>query len=422
MRIPRTTDRMPPMGRLSVLLLCSLAACGRDPEPPPPAPAPLPAPKPIVTRLPAATLVRIAFEREDGLWEVNADGSDLQRIVPPTLPRAGEATWGPDRRWIAFTAAPDPDFNLYPRNIFVARPDGGDVRQVTPLPRAGSSVADLPKGIIRGRAVDPERAGLSGFRVTAFGFPRAEITARDGSFETYLPTGGGWIKVAGQIGGRPAVAWRIAAATEGRVTDLKEIAVLPGGEETPSAPAWCGEQQLLYVLQHSQADVQRGLPRSTLRRIRVDGAGDEKITAFTDASIIAGPVVRGDSAWVKTSDGQVRKLDLRTRSVVETRPSAIGAPDAIAVSPDGSKVATLTLDETGARSIEILAKEGSQKVAAFKSGEAAPRSLDFSPDGTRLVMDRHGSDGKPGLWILTLATKELALLLEGGSNPVWHGR
>lgn len=413
------------MRRLPLLLL-ALSACSREPEPPPPAPGPLPGPRPpIVNRIPAAPLERIAFVREDGLWTVSADGSDLKRIVPPTLPQAAEPVWAPDRRWIAFTAALHPEANLYPRNVFVARPDGAELRQVTPMARAGISVDDLPKGIVRGRAVrvgDAEREALPGFRVTAFGLRRAETTDHEGNFQTYLPVGGGWVKVSGELRGRPAVAWRFAASIEGRVTDLKDIALTPGGDDTPGSPAWCGDGQLLYVLRHPLVDHKSGSPLSTLRRIRSDGTGDETVASFAKASIIAGPVVRGDSAWCKTSDGMILRYDLRTKTLAESRAAGISAPDVLAVSPDGAAVATLTMDETGARSLVLLRKDATEPLATFKPGEPAPQALDFSPDGARLVMDRHGSDGKSGLWILTLASRQLALLLEGGSSPVWHGR
>ena len=132
--------------QLAVLILIGgstalTASCGREPDAPPPAPAPLQPPKPSGQgRTLPAPQVRIAFVREDGLWTVNDDGGDLQRIVPPTCPRASEPAWAPDRRWLAFTAALDPDSNLYARNLFIARPDGSDLLQVTPGPRA-----DLPR-------------------------------------------------------------------------------------------------------------------------------------------------------------------------------------------------------------------------------------------------------------------------------------
>jgi hypothetical protein len=80
------------------------------------------------------------------------------------------------------------------------------------------------------------------------------------------------------------------------------------------------------------------------------------------------------------------------------------------------------MDASGGRSIVLVRKDSVETFATFKPGEASPHALDFSPDGGRLVLDRHGADGKSSLWILTLATKTLAPLLDPGSSPVWHGR
>jgi len=66
------------------------------------------------------------------------------------------------------------------------------------------------------------------------------------------------------------------------------------------------------------------------------------------------------------------------------------------VSPDGGRVATLKMDATGARTLLILLKGAAEPVLEFKAGEPAPQSLDFSPDGTRIVMDRVGPDGNRG--------------------------
>jgi hypothetical protein len=413
--------------RRFLLLVAILSGCGRDPEPPPATPAPLAPPKPVVvTRVLPAPQERIAFARDDGLWTVGADGSDLARIVPPTCPSAGEPSWAPDRRWIAFSAALDPESNLYPRNLFVARPDGSELRQVTPIARAGSPPEDAPKGIVRGRAVEAGQSSsqpASGLTVTAYGLRRTEKTDAEGNFQTYLPIGGGWIKLSGRHDGRPVVAVRFVSPAEGRITDLKDIAVTPGEADLPSAPAWSSDgKQLVYVLRHSLLDHKAGAPRTTLRRIGVDGSGDEAISSFAMSSIIAGPVVRGDVAWCKMSEGGIVRIDLRKKAVADLWPVGISAPDALAVSPDGVQAATLVMDAAGARSIVLVRKDSLETFATFKPGEPSPHALDFSPDGRRLVLDRHGADGKSSLWILTLATKTLAPLVDPGSSPVWRGR
>jgi hypothetical protein len=346
--------------------------------------------------------------------------------VPPTCPRPSEPAWGPDRRWIAFTAELDPDSNLYPRNVFVARPDGSELRQVTPMPRAGLPADELPKGIVRGRAVlaaDAGRRPLAGLRVTSSGLRRAEATDSDGNFQTYIPVGFGWVKLTGQADGRPVIAWRFAAAADGRVTDLRDVPLTFGVEDRPAAPAWCDEgRQLLYVVRHPPSDPKSGAPRSTLRRIRTDGSGDETVASFSASSIIAGPVVRAESAWCKMSDGSILKLDLKTKAISESRTAGISAPDVLAVSPDGGMIATLAMDATGARSLVLVRKDSGESLLTFKAGEPVPHALDFSPDGARLVMDRHDADGKSSIWILSLATRQLTRLADNGTSPVWHGR
>jgi hypothetical protein len=410
---------MPAMRHLAGAVLVLLAAgCGRDPDPPPPPPPPAPL-RPIVNRAPLpAPQERIAFAREDGIWTVTSNGGDLQRVIPATCPGASEPVWAPDRRWIAFTAAREPELNLHPRNVFVARPDGSELRQVTPLPRAGLPAEDAPKGIVRGRAVfvtDVARRPLPRLHVTAMGLRRPELTDADGNFQTYLPVGGGWVKIAGDVDGRRAVAWRFAATAEGRITELKDIPLTYGEDETPSAPAWTADgRQIVYVLR-------RGT-RTTLRRIGSDGGGDETVLSFPEHSILAGPVVRGDSAWCKMSDGRVLCIDLKLKTVVDALPSAIAAPDALAVSPDGRTVATITMEPTGARAIVLLRRNWTQTLATFRAGDPAPRAMDFSPDGGRLVLDRHDAVGRSALWILTIADGKLAPLVDPGSSPVWHGR
>src|SRR5258706_8667751 len=398
------------MRRLLVTLL-ALSACNREPEPPPP---PVVAPRaPIVNRPLAAPLERIAFVREDGLWTVSADGSDLTRIVPPTCPRAAEPAWAPDRRWIAFSAALDPDSNLYPRNVFVARPDGAELRQITPFPtRNGDG-----KSRVRGRAVlviDGERRPLPGLRVVAGGQQRVEATDGEGLFQIWAPTGVGWVKLSGSVDGRAVVASRFIAGAEGYTSDLKDVPVSFGAEDLPSAPAWSGDGQLIYVLGHASG--------AAIRRVKVDGVGDETLASFPTTSIIAGPVVRGGLAWVKMSDGAILQIDLKSKAVSPYASAGLSAPDALAVSPKGDALATLAMDAAGVRSIVLVKKDGIETAATFKPDEPAPHAVDFSPEGGRLVYDRRAADGKSSVWILTLATKQTVRLAEAGSSPVWNGR
>jgi hypothetical protein len=415
----RRAHRMPAMRRPLLLLALTLSACTREPEPPPSPSVRVVAPRPpVVNRIPPAPLDRIAFLREDGIWTVSAGGADLQRLVPATCPRPADPTWATDRRWLAFSAGLDPESNLYPRNLYLVRPDGADFRQVTPMPRSGIIADDGPKGTVRGRAVvvlDQDRKPLPGLRVNALGMRKADVTDGEGNFQTFLPAGGGWIKLSGEVDGKPSLAWRFAAVIAGHVTDLKDVPLLPGVEDEPGSPAWCDDgRQILYLLRTSKGSV--------LRRIRLDGSGDETVLSLPASQIIAGPVVRQEQAWLKRADGKLLRVDLKTKTVAETRDCGICAPDALAVSPDGGVIATLTLDQTLTRRLILSRKDSAETLIAFAGGEPSPRGMDFSPDGTRLVLDKVGADGKSSLWILTLATKAMAPLVDNGSSPVWHGR
>jgi len=76
---------------------------------------------------------RIAFERTGehvpdcprGLYTINPDGSDCRHIRPTgQSPR-----WSPDGHWIAFSEGTRDNGGL--QSVFVMRPDGSDVRQLT---------------------------------------------------------------------------------------------------------------------------------------------------------------------------------------------------------------------------------------------------------------------------------------------------
>src|SRR6185295_8997809 len=244
----------------------------------------------------------------------------------------------------------------------------------------------------------------------------------DGNFQTFLPVGGGWVKLSGEADGIPVLAWRFVVVNEGRVTELKDVPVVAASDDLPSSPAWAGDgKELLYLLRHTPVDRKNDAPRTLLRRIRTDGSGDETVHTFTAGTVIAGPVVRGDAAWCKLSDGSIVRIDLKRKAVAETRPAGLSAPDALAVSPDGGTIATLAMDAAGARAVVLLRKDATETLA-LKAGDLSVQGLDFSPDGGRLVLQLQSPEGKSSLWIYSFASRDLARLVEPGSSPVWHGR
>lgn len=413
--------------RIVVLALLALAACGRDAEPPPPPPSPPPAP-PEKIPVPAPPAERrIAFVRRSNVWVMNPDGSGARAVTSLKDAAAGSPAWSPDRRRIAFIAAIDPEFQITPRNLFVIGADGSDLRQVTPIPRADRRLDDAPKGVARGRAlriVKDVREPVAGLRVTTYGTHREAQTGPDGTFQIYLPAGGGWVKVAGVAYGRHWSATRFAGAREGAAVELGDIVLSSGGDGEPASPAWSADgRHLAYLFRHSLLDRTEQGGTVSLRSIGVDGSGDQTIAMPAPASIVAGPILQGGVAWIKTSDGRLFRIDLDTRRISAVIDVGTGVPDALALAPDGATFATLRIEEAGMLSIALVRNGAAQTLATLKPDDSVPHSLDFSPNGATIVLDRRTGTSSD-LWSFEIATRRWTRLTSDGesSDPVWNGR
>ncbi|HLF94685.1 MAG TPA: hypothetical protein VJB14_14570, partial [Planctomycetota bacterium] len=135
------------------------------------------------------------------------------------------------------------------------------------------------------------------------------------------------------------------------------------------------------------------------------------------------PVLQGTGAWLKTSDGRLFRIELATRRTSDLTDAGLGVPDAIALSPDGTTVATLRIEDAGMLAIALVRAGKAETLVTLKPDEGAPHAIDFSPDGTELVMDRRRAGGSD-LWVLRIGTKTWTRLTDDGasSDPVWNGR
>jgi TolB protein len=70
--------------------------------------------------------VQIAFARDGGIYRVNADGTNVQRLSPPSATTDRWPAWSPDGALIAFSRTMNE-----PAHIYTMRPDGTQVTQLT---------------------------------------------------------------------------------------------------------------------------------------------------------------------------------------------------------------------------------------------------------------------------------------------------
>jgi Tol biopolymer transport system component len=88
------------------------------------------------------------FNRDDGIFVINADGSGLRRLIRRDFANPGSADWtgwpewSPDGRQISFVHAPDYD-SYEPWQIYVMKADGSDPRNLNVLRSVGGSFAEV---------------------------------------------------------------------------------------------------------------------------------------------------------------------------------------------------------------------------------------------------------------------------------------
>ncbi|MBI4564069.1 MAG: PD40 domain-containing protein [Planctomycetes bacterium] len=425
-----------------ILLTALTAGCGREDEPAntlpaqarPMHPALGPALEPgMDPRQKSRTFdpeARIAFVRhERALWTIRPDGTDARELVAGADSSwLGHPAWSPNRAWIAFSSSAKADRNLYLKNVFIARPNGSDLKQVTPMPRSGEVFDSGPVARARGYAVallPKGKLGMEGFTIAAYGSDRTEKTGKGGRFEISIPATTAWIKISGTYGGVRYSGSTMHALKMNEVVDLGEILLTVGGAEDQALhPVWAPGGRHLYFTLASWAATSD--PRLTVRRIAIDGTNLEPFYHDPQRPPEGGPHVdlEKERLLLRFRGGRASWFDLSTRRAVENADLGFAVPAVSALGPAGS-LAFVRLDERLAQTLTLRRSGGSdQAVLALAPHEGSIRALDFAPDGESIVVEIATPEGRRDLHVVSVASGAKRPLTNDGASgdPAWYGR
>ncbi len=129
---------------------------------------------------------RIAFEGADGIWTMNADGTERRRLTRQGEPGSYDPAWSPDGQKIAFSS------HLGGRpNVNVATPDGSERKVLTDKPAGAGDYR--PDWSPDGARIIFMRQGRSSRTIGGIGLPVNDIYVMDadGSDEKRLARGAG---------------------------------------------------------------------------------------------------------------------------------------------------------------------------------------------------------------------------------------
>jgi TolB protein len=360
---------------------------------------------------------RIAHQYQDGVYAMNADGSESTRIRAGV----GQPSWSPDGESVAFTDYVDGN-----RDIYATRSDGTSVRRLTTdpgwdtdpawspvLPFMGLVVSELQLSV---GVVDLGAKGSGVFTVTNVGTQGTTVTAVESddvqftvdveplphvlppneSLEiavTFRPIRVGWeranVRISTSNGDKT-----VEAGVVGRT-------VPPTGDLTQTKIAFMarlGDDWDVYVINPDGSNLTR----------LTDAGQDDQSPAWTpDGRRI-----------VYTRDRRLHSMDANganKRSV--TPPGTQGQSDP-AVSPDGSTIAYTTRSPGAFRHLHLIDLDGANE-------RAIPKALNYdfapswSPDGTKLVYYGY-PEGSSHVYVVNIDGSDLAWLpIDGGSFPAW---
>jgi Tol biopolymer transport system component len=309
--------------------------------------------------------------RDDPIYLADYTGADKRQIFGPGPFKNMNPVWSPDSQWIYFGRGVEPQ-DESEIDVWRLRPTGGPPERVTTQHLAINFLAPLDSRRLRYVARAEDRSGPW---LWSLDIPTGVSTRVPSGVDQYMSvsTSRDGRRIAATVANPSASLWRVPLLNRQAEEGDAERYPLPVPTGFAYAPR-LGRQALFYLSE-------RG----------------------TD-----------DGLW-KIQDGVASLLRRNVDSPLSEPP---------AVSRDGRLA--VVVRRQGKRQVSIMAGDGTnvQTLAASLQidGAAGQGAVDWSPDGTRLVVGGHDEKGS-GLFVIPVDTGVPTRLLEGTwVNPVWSPR
>ena len=308
-------------------------------------------------------------DRDDPIYLVDRPGADPRQILGPGPLKNLNPVWSPDAQWIYFVRGSEPQDETE-MDVWRLRPSGGSAERVTTQHLAINFLAPLDARRLLYVARAEDRTG-----------PWLWLLDVETGQSTRVPSGvDQYTSVSASRDGR-----RIVASVA-----------------NPSASLW----------------------QVPLRDRLVDEGDAEPYRLPMPTGMVLAPRFGRESLFYLSSRGARDGLwSVGDGKASEVRRSVDGAlSEPPAVSPDGLRLAVAVRRE-GKRHLSIMSADGTGPRALAATieidGAAGQGVVDWSPDGSRVVVGGHDTNGS-ALFIVPIDTGVPVRLIEGTwVNPVW---
>ena len=337
--------------------------------------------------------------REDGgsdLYLATSDGAQVRALTGFNDPEVQvlAPSWSPDRKYVAFSSNFRYRFNAKRFNLFVVSADGSVCYQVTPdieaarLKGSGELTATLT-GFFKYSSGGTVAVPVSDATIAFPGGTEAVLSGPGGEFSVKAPPGEGKLVMRGEVNGLQVVGVAEYEAEAGKSVELEATIGHVEAENSFSAASWSFDGASAFVFVKGGLDHLAAVDMNSGEAQPVMDKEEDSVAVFTPFPFADRALV----SWKSAPEAyQIYAPYNEVEPLYEFTFEGQGVDAYVTISPmhfvaafQGEKLKILGADAGGDLKVEEISAGGLKG--------ALPAQLDWSPDGTRIIVAVAGAGG-----------------------------